>query len=58
MTLARVVGCPIREEEDEDYGKVDASEDDLAYGPDPENLRLGAYYAYQIVCKRRNIQIL
>jgi hypothetical protein len=46
------------EEEDDDYGEIDASEDDLDYNQDPENLGLGAYYAYQVACKRRDIQIL
>jgi hypothetical protein len=34
------------------------NDDGLGYNPDPENLGLGAYYAYQVACKRRDIQIL
>jgi hypothetical protein len=34
------------------------NDDGLDYNPDPENLGLGAYYAYQVACKRRDIQIL
>jgi hypothetical protein len=43
--------------EDDEYAEDDPRRDP-SYNPDPENLGLGAYYAYQVACKRRDIQIL
>jgi hypothetical protein len=49
-------------DEDEDFEDSESDEDDPRqdpnYNPDPENLGLGAYYACQVICKRRDIQIL
>jgi hypothetical protein len=51
-------------DEDEDFedsengGDEDDPRQDPDYNPDPENLGLGAYYAYQVICKQRDIQIL